>query len=81
MATVTYTHIPGATVYHVDENAGVRKGVVKTVKIDILIAAQTIAYTVQMSDARDGLIDSLEAFLFADVDLALAYYKATYVII
>ena len=80
MATVTYAHVPGATVYHVSEEFGVRKGVVKTVEIGIRVGIETILYTVQMADARDGLIDSVEADLFADVDAALAYYKTTYVI-
>ena len=80
MATFEYAHIPGATVYHVGEDTGVRKGVVKTVEIAIRVGIETILYTVQMADARDGLIDSVEADLFADVDAALAYYKTTYVI-
>ena len=80
MATVTYAHVPGATVYHVGEDTGVRKGIVKTVEIALRTGIETILYTVQMADARDGLIDSVESDLFADVDAALAYYKTTYVI-
>lgn len=80
MATVTYTHAPGATVYHVSEDFGVRKGVVKTIEIAIRVGIETIMYTVQMFDARDGVIDSVESDLFADVDAALAYYKTTHVI-
>lgn len=80
MATITYTHSPGSTVFHVSEDHGVRKGIVKTVEIDIRVGIETIMYTVQMSDARDGLIDSMAAVLFADADAALAYYKTTHVI-
>lgn len=80
MATITYAHVPGDTVYHVSEDSGVRKGVVKTVEIALRVGLETIEYTVQMSDARDGLIDAIEADLFADVDAALSYYKTTHVI-
>lgn len=80
MATLTYAHVPGDTVYHVGEDAGVRKGIIKTVDVEIRIGVETIMYSVAMSDPRDGVIDAPESDLFADVDAALAYYKTTYVI-
>lgn len=80
MATITYAHIVGATVYHVGE-LGVRRGIVKTISVLLRPGVETIKYNVALADSRDGIIDALEPTLFADVDLALANYKTTQVIV
>lgn len=80
MSTVTYNYPPGSSVYHVTEFYGIRPGVVKTIDITLKVAIETIKYTIALSDARDGIVEANEPDLFDDVDLALAYYKATYLV-
>lgn len=76
MATITYAYGVDAVVYHVGDDTGVRKAVVKKVKANVT-QGNTVAveYDVAFMDARDGVITAPEATLFADVDLALAHYK------
>jgi hypothetical protein len=83
MSTVTYAYAVDSIVYHVDDAKGVRKGVVRKVTMTVIPGGSpaSILYVIAFTDARDGIIDALEPTLFADVDLALAYYKTTYVIV
>lgn len=82
MATITYSYAIDSTVYHVDEYLGVRKAIVR--KITVVVTpgggSPDVTYVVAFADARDGIVDVDEPTLFDDVDLALAYYKTTYVI-
>ena len=82
MATITYSYAIDSTVYHVDEYLGVRKGIIRKITATVMPGggSPAVVYVVAFADARDGIIDALEPTLFDDVDLALAYYKTTYVI-
>lgn len=80
MATITHLFAVNDIVYHVDETYGVRRAVVKKVTIDVMPAVTTIMYNVAFADPTDGIINAPEAALFANVDDALAFYKAEYVI-
>lgn len=76
MATITYAYSIDTTVYHVGADTGVRKAVVKKIKMNVTQGNVTaIEYDVAFVDSRAGVITALEATLFADVDLALAHYK------
>lgn len=80
MATITHLYTVNDVVYHVDATYGVRRAVVRKVTIEVVPASQTIEYVIAFADAADGIIDSPESALFADVDSALAFYKTEYVI-
>lgn len=82
MATITYAYAVDSTVYHVDEFKGVRKAIVRKITMEVLPGGglPMINYDVAFVDARDGVITTAEATLYSDVDVALAFYKTTYVI-
>ena len=75
MAAITTAHDVNDIVYHVSEDEGVRKGVVKTTDISITPLATTIEYAIQFTDATLGSVVALEPEVYDDIDLALAAYK------
>lgn len=75
MAAITTAHDVNDVVYHVSEDEGVRKGVVKSTAIAINPLATTIEYAIQFTDAALGSATALESEVYDDIDLALAAYK------
>jgi hypothetical protein len=73
--TITTAYDVNNTVYTVDAEEGVQKGVVQKTTITIKPTATIIEYDIQYVDAFNGSATMEEQDVFNDIDLALAAYK------
>lgn len=74
MATVTYPHDPGNTVYVLEE-CGVKKGVVQSVVITDVFNVQNIVYYIKPTDSA-GSVAYRPIDVHATIDEALAAERA-----
>jgi hypothetical protein len=75
MATITTAYDVNNTVYTVDANEGVKKGVVQSIDVTIKPTGTMIEYSIQHIPSTDGSSKMEELSVFNDIDLALAAYK------
>lgn len=74
---ITVLYDVNTTVYYVNADTGVRKGVVQSFDASKIlnIVGEVTEYTVQFTHAQFGSVVTTEDTLFPDVDTALAAYK------
>lgn len=70
MATVTYDHIPGATVYVISTN-----GIHSATVVQVLITAQQTQTKIVYKVNLNGTSDFPPIDVFADIDSALVEYR------
>jgi ABC-type phosphonate transport system ATPase subunit len=76
MSTLTYDFAPGSTVFIATEATGVRSAVISSVAANILPTSTAVNYHIVYTKTKFGIATVSDAVLFADIDSALAAYKA-----
>lgn len=75
MPLLDYKYCVGQTVYHIDENTGIRAGVVKKVDGTIQYGSTKLQYQIQYVKTSQGFATVDEDTLFPNPDSAWDAYK------
>ena len=81
MPSINYQYAVSTEVFHVNDRAGVRDAIVKSLAINITQQGTILSYNVAFKKPADGSAVVAEPTLYADIDSALAAYKPMVIVV